>query len=353
MRDKILGSYDNNRSLYDDFRLKAENLLIELLKLGNIRPHLIVSRTKTRDSLSKKIDQSPDKYSVLEDITDIVGIRIITYFESEIDLIAAIVEQEFDIDRGNSIDKRKLKADQFGYKSLHYVVSIITSRCNFPEYKKFQKLKAEIQIRSILQHAWAEIEHDLGYKGEHSIPDPLRRSFSRISALLETSDIEFDRLRRELTKYEDDIKTLIKTNPQDIELNQASILSFLITNETIKECKQIAKDMDVKFIKTRDVGVIIKKYEFFNIKTIKQLEDSLNYNKSMYLKFFQEYLKETSVKILPDSLPLFFYLHFLSALKENPNYILEYFNYGDIKIDSENNSHLKILNTYQKVKNTP
>ena len=79
--------------------------------------------------------------------------------------------------------------------SMHYVVSIHQNRLKFTEYKSYTNLKIEIQIRSILQHGWAEIEHDLGYKGAKGIPDEFKRDFNRISALLETADNEFDRLR--------------------------------------------------------------------------------------------------------------------------------------------------------------
>ena len=98
-------------------------------------------------------------------MTDITGVRVITYFADQVDEIAKVMEGEFNIDIKNSIDKRDiLDPDRFGYLSLHYViVSLSSARCALAEYRSFSELKAEVQVRSILQHAWAEIEHDLGY----------------------------------------------------------------------------------------------------------------------------------------------------------------------------------------------
>lgn len=82
--------------------------------------------------------------------------RIIIYFLSDIDKVAKLIEDEFHIDEANNVDKRKqVEADQFGYMSLHYIVSLLEERLKLGENKKFAGLKAEIQIRTILQHTWA------------------------------------------------------------------------------------------------------------------------------------------------------------------------------------------------------
>lgn len=350
MKTKILESFDLQKKDYNDFRLKLEKLVTELLSLNGINPHMITSRLKTKDSLSEKIDLKFDKYSKLEEITDIVGLRIITYLESEISLVSKIIENEFLLDINNSVDKRKLKADQFGYKSLHYVVSIKNPRCLLPEYKRYENFKAEIQIRSILQHGWAEIEHDLGYKGEFSIPESYRRDFNRVSALLETADIEFDRLKSNLQIYENDINKIIRNNDGIVELNQTSILAIMKTNRILQECTQILVKKGFQLIPTKDLKHIIQKFDFFEIRTIKQLETLLKENQSTFLKFFEEYLKNVVTKSLSDLTPLLYFQHYMSATKENLNYILEYFEYGDSKFSSYNNAHIKILDVYKLIK---
>ena len=160
--NSILKEYDNKREILENLDKSLETLINSLLKQKGIKAHQIQTRVKNRDSLEKKI-LAKQKYEFLDDITDIVGIRIITYFEDEVDKVAKVVEEEFDIDRENSVDKREIDTDRFGYRSLYYVASLKKSRTILSEYSDFETFKFEFQIRSILQHSWAEIEHDLGY----------------------------------------------------------------------------------------------------------------------------------------------------------------------------------------------
>lgn len=217
----LIKQFEDKLSVFESFRIKTELLIRDILSANSVNFHQITSRLKSRESLEKKI-MKKEGYKNLNEITDIVGSRIILYFEDEVDKVAEIIEKEFQIDPDNSIDKRKIEFDRFGYLSLHYVVSLKRDRLKLIEYKEYKGLKLEIQIRSILQHSWAEIEHDIGYKGKHSIPDRAKRRFSRIAALLETADLEFVQLRNELTEYEFSVYNEIKSNPSNVNLNQAS-----------------------------------------------------------------------------------------------------------------------------------
>ena len=178
-KPNLMEQYTSSCLTYSAFKQELEHLVTRLLNENRIRVHSISSRVKDEISLERKIDKALDKYSSLVDITDIVGLRIITYFSDEVDAVAKLMEQEFNIDFSNSVDKRALlDPDRFGYLSIHYVVSLSGARCGLTEYKEFSSLKAEIQIRSILQHTWAEIEHDLGYKSKEAIPRDIRRAFT-------------------------------------------------------------------------------------------------------------------------------------------------------------------------------
>ena len=86
-----------------------------------------------------------------------------------VDKLAKVIERNFKIDTENSIDKRVMDPERFGYSSLHYIVEYTPERLKLIEYKYFTGIKFEIQIRSILQHAWAETEHDLGYKSKNEV----------------------------------------------------------------------------------------------------------------------------------------------------------------------------------------
>lgn len=149
-------------SVYHKFSAKVEDILLHAIK--GIKIINVNKRVKTLESLSDKLIKKQSKYNDINEITDIVGVRVITLFSDDVDGVARIVESEFDVDIENSIDKRKSESpDKFGYMSLHYVIQM-KNRTNLPEYKEFAGLKAEIQIRTSLQHSWAEMEHGLQYK---------------------------------------------------------------------------------------------------------------------------------------------------------------------------------------------
>jgi putative GTP pyrophosphokinase len=126
------------------------------------------------------------------------------------------------------VDKRTtLDPDRFGYLSLHYVVRLGEGRLSLPEYKEFGEVRFEIQIRSILQHAWAEIEHDLGYKSEHAVPAQLRRRFSRLAGLLELADEEFAAIRHSLTEYTSEVHDAVRDNELNVPIDRDTMIAYV------------------------------------------------------------------------------------------------------------------------------
>ena len=277
--NSILKEYDDSKILLENLDRTLLNLINSLLKQKNIRVHQVQTRVKDRESLENKIIRKNDKYESLSDITDIVGVRIITYFDDEVDQIATMIEEEFFIDEDNSVDKRKIDNDKFGYRSLHYVANLKRDRINLPEYSSYGEQKFEFQIRTILQHSWAEIEHDLGYKGEFEIPSTAKRTFYRVAALLEQADIEFVKLKSTIAQYENNLSQNIKANPSQIEINKASLISFMSKNENVinfendvfsDEYNLVVIESDVE---SSTYARLINKIKSLGIENIKQLEE--------------------------------------------------------------------------------
>ncbi|MET0433353.1 MAG: hypothetical protein ABW025_04225 [Cellulomonas sp.] len=220
--------YVNATSALQDFGVALVSLIGELLRDANVNIHSVDFRVKQKASASRKISGAGDRYADYADLHDLLGVRVITYFADEVDAAAAALVPEFDVDAANSVDKRAvLDPDRFGYLSLHYVAALSGRRSNLVEYKRFDGRKFELQIRSILQHAWAEIEHDLGYKATGSVPKETRRRFSRLAGLLELADDEFQRLRVDLAQYEDAVKAEINTGAGDLEVDQSTIYALI------------------------------------------------------------------------------------------------------------------------------
>ncbi|WP_410663567.1 GTP pyrophosphokinase family protein [Amycolatopsis sp. lyj-84] len=220
--------YNDYAALCGTLGAKLRPLITDLLDTAEIQVHSVDYRVKTIESLEKKLERKSDKYASIEDITDILGLRIVTYFRDDVDKVASIVESEFLIDIANSINKSdSLDPDRFGYTSLHYIASIATSRSSLAEYRKYSEFRFEIQIRSILQHAWAEIEHDLGYKSKVEVPRQVVRRFSRLASLLELADDEFVETRGALQEYATEIQGSIGSSRLDIDLNLDSVLAYI------------------------------------------------------------------------------------------------------------------------------
>lgn len=295
---KILAQYDEQKHLYESFSREVEHQVKLLLDSAHITYNSISQRVKDRASLSEKIDRKSGKYSKLEDITDISGVRIITYYSEDVDRVANIIETEFDVDHDNSIDKRKaLEPDKFGYCSVHYVVKMSPSRLALREYQGYQGLICEIQIRSVLQHAWAEIEHDTGYKSEKPIPRELRRSFSRIAGLLEIADKEFDNIRRELAQYKKTAEESISTEEflnKEIDAVLIDVTTQTDTNIRLLNA-QISNLLGEPLEKKTDPSnaeSIIEQLNWLGIHTVSDLLTAIREHSEVALAIANEILKE-------------------------------------------------------------
>lgn len=323
----ILDEYDSQRKLYESFTLEVEHQLQKILEIEGIVCNAITGRIKERESLGKKIDRKNGKYASLNEITDIAGVRVITYYAEDVDKVADIVEQEFVIDKENSIDKRKaMEPDRFGYCSVHYVVAMSSERLQLRENKKYDGLKCEIQIRSVLQHAWAEIEHDLGYKSEKTIPQDIRRNFSRLAGLLEIADKEFQEIRSFLRSYQEEaIEKVEDGELQGVAIDAILLRAMIESNQDIIELNESIRGVfDGPYLQTLSLELLeitINRLNWLHIVTVSQLKDCIVRNKEDALKI-AKYLQESNGEGYHMSIPktiAFFYLCYAELLREKPD----------------------------------
>ena len=199
---------------------QAYDLMHNALQEQGIYVTAMEHRVKTEQSLAGKLELKGAKYKTIEDVTDLVGLRVITFYTDEVDKVAAIAKRVFDIDWQESVDKRKHQLNAFGYNSLHYICRLKTGGLRF-----------ELQMRTALQHVWSTIEHDIGYKGDVQLPPEFRRQFSRLAGMLELADDEFSRLRSTITDYRRKIQSLVKSGRlDDVALSNDSFRSFVELN---------------------------------------------------------------------------------------------------------------------------
>lgn len=189
---------------------------------SGLKLHSITLRVKQRDSVAAKLMRPDRTYGSLWELTDLIGLRVITYFEDGVDRVGRLLETQLPVDFHHSVDKRKPSADRFGYRSLHYV-------CRLPDTQP-HAIRYEIQVRTLLEHAWAEIEHDLGYKSRDSVPAAARRRLNRLAGLLELADQEFVAIRRELADYATTLPARI-ASADEVALDRLSLDSLLDCDE--------------------------------------------------------------------------------------------------------------------------
>ena len=215
---ELMRQYLELRPALEQLATQAYDQLRQALDEQGIYVTAIEHRVKTERSLAGKLELKGAKYKSIDDITDLVGLRIITFYTDEVDKVAVIAKRIFDIDWQDSVDKRKLhELDAFGYNSLHYICRLKTGGPRF-----------ELQMRTALQHVWSTMTHDTGYKGDVKIPREYLRQFSRLAGMMELIDDEFSRLRLVLADYRRQIQSLVKSGKLDeVPLSAGTFRSFL------------------------------------------------------------------------------------------------------------------------------
>ena len=301
---KMLSYYDNidNYIKLDEI---VEKKLNDALDRADIHTMQIAHRVKSAESISGKLTRKPDKYATASDLTDIVGYRIICYFTDQIDLISGLVEELFVIDRDNYVDKSKmLKPNAFGYLSVHYICSLKPS----DEYPaELCKFKFEIQIRTVLQHTWAEIEHDLGYKNEFGVPRHVRREFSQMASLLEVADAGFGRIKRELDRYTCIVIDRLRTGDvADIQIDALSLREFMrYNNDFVSFTDSIAAITGAQLTEV-NADPYIRQLEFFGIENLGDLIKLLNEKRALAFEMAESTLKDSEIDELASSVGLFY-----------------------------------------------
>ena len=179
---------------YEVFSYTVKGIVDGLLRAAEINVHSVTCRTKSiesfRQKASKPADDDPSrpKYTrPLTEITDLAAIRVVTFLPKHAKKVAQLVNENFDV-----VDHPKKGSDgPQGYRSIHYIVRLSSPRAGLPENRPFRRHVVEIQIRTILQHAWAEIEHDVAYKPLTAATPGTRRRFRSLAEVLALADSEF------------------------------------------------------------------------------------------------------------------------------------------------------------------
>lgn len=182
-------AFDLNRPQYDRLLIEVLFGLEAVTKAKGIKTHTITGRVKDRGSFLEKIERKISSKPFV-DIHDIVGARVVCLFLSDLPKVSEAIHSIFEAleeeDKVESGDPRS-----FGYMSIHYVCRLGTKHSG-PRYDGLNDLVFEVQCRTIVMDAWANVSHYLAYKGNASVPEELRKDFYALSGLFYVADHHFE-----------------------------------------------------------------------------------------------------------------------------------------------------------------
>lgn len=288
--ENSINKFALERARFEQFTSKLEVLLKDMLLVRELDFHLLDSRTKTISSFKDKITRSSKAYNdPLDEITDICGIRIITYYQNDADEIGKLINEQFLVDKEHSVVHVEQGAE-FGYKSSHFIIQLKNERQELLEWESFKAIRAEIQVRTVLQHAWAAISHKLQYKNEQDVPLVLKRKLFRLSALFELADDEFVSLRDASGKIRKEISEQLSIGQKEILVDRLSVDEYIKESNTVDKLCEIAKDAGFTFenfgSESDSLSSLVEITNIANLRTVEELDRVLTDS----LKWADEYL---------------------------------------------------------------
>lgn len=186
---KLPRQYHDKKRTFDHLETEALYIIRKVFDGTDIKLHSIASRVKEVQSFLDKVDRIQCKRP-FEEIHDIVGVRVICLFLSDIERIGAIIRDSFSVlSEDNKIEGSEVSS--FGYMSVHFI-AMMKKEYAGPRYDHIANTPFEIQVRTIAMDAWANVSHYLEYKSETDVPTDLRRDFYALSGLFYVADKHFE-----------------------------------------------------------------------------------------------------------------------------------------------------------------
>ncbi|GAB2482992.1 (p)ppGpp synthetase [Comamonas humi] len=204
-RREFLAYYEDRLSCLDAAAEAYGNLLSSILAtLPAVNIAKIEWRVKNADECIRKfkrkyrnaLDEEQQSYAIKDYISDLVGVRVVCLYEDEPPIIMQAVREYFDVIE--ITDKTAPMEDtesEFGYKGIHMDLRLNSTQMQAPQHQAYASQAFELQIRTIIQDSWSELDHQIKYK--KSIPTNLKRRINILSALFELADREFLQIRNE------------------------------------------------------------------------------------------------------------------------------------------------------------
>jgi len=349
----LLNEYEQKLDVFARLENTVALELHRLMDEGGMGDLVIDHRIKTPESIKTKMDRKARKYHSIDEITDVVGFRVVCYFSDQVDAAASIIADAFDVDEERSCDKRSLIAPTtFGYLSLHYICSLPSGK-GFPE--DLCGVAFEVQIRTMLQHTWAEIEHDLGYKSELAVPYEVRRDFARVASLLEIADGYFMNIRTRLSTYESEVRENIRNdNADSMTLNRVTLEEFIRSSDKMIDLNNEIAAISGATITEVSPEACLTMLQFFAINTIKELKTFIEKEAEHAISLASIVLRDSEIDELISTVGLY-YLFRAELIYGDYNYsdMYRFCSLVDSNKDRIAKKAERILTQQQSIRNLP
>lgn len=263
--------YQKNAILWTRVEQEAKFSLEQKLKDENIKYHHIISRIKDISSLKEKVERKREQ---LKNIKDIIGLRVVCLFSSDLDKIKEIINEIFEVvSEDNKINNCNI--DAFGYMSIHYIAQIRNDYVG-PRYDGLKDVVFEIQVRTMLMDAWANVSHYLDYKSDKAVPKELKKDFYALSGLFYIADSHFEMFYNTSKQSQVRIQNGFRDNMPnlDIDINLDSLKAYL----NMKFKNREAGD-------AKDISELVKEIIQCGYLTIKELDESVCKSWKAFLKY--------------------------------------------------------------------
>ena len=267
-RRTAIEEYLRVRPRYEAFARAVREILVQALRAADIMVNSVEARAKEPESFGAKAEalsendtRAPKYPRPLDEITDLAGVRIITFFPRTVVSVGACIHDEFEVIEHADLSRTLLQEERFGYQSEHYLVRLSSKRTALPEYQQHLGLVAEVQVRTILQHAWAEIEHDIQYKSPVTIPNTIRRRFMALAGVLEIADREFQAIEDEDTQLKQDARTSVEKGVLgQVEITADALLSYLY--------RKVGSDTPISGLSSEYLAQVLRRLGFTTIEQV-------------------------------------------------------------------------------------
>jgi ppGpp synthetase/RelA/SpoT-type nucleotidyltranferase len=263
--------YQDQQEALEALGVSVRHIAESALKKSEIPFHSVKYRVKSISPVLEKIARK--QYGPnLSKFTDLVGIRVICLSPSHLDPVIHIIEDEFNV--LEIVDKRpRADSQQFGYSSIHLVCKVKdTERGKLTEFSALADTAFEIQVRTILQEAWSEMDHRLVYKTQTAAPAEIQRLITRLSIALESADELFQQI---FDRRRDYVNQLEQTKPAQLVDEPLNIDSL---NEVMRRVYPWAhgwkEDRDQEYL-SQNLNFLLKELDSVGIKSAGQLTSVL------------------------------------------------------------------------------